>query len=472
VTGEPMEIVLVRDRGTWADRMGELFSGRGHRVRQIRAPLGARAARRLFHALGPRGVVIVSRPRDLGSLARIPAGWRVVAVCRESRRPGSPAHRRIMRWARDADRFLAPTLEEADGWARDGLTNAAAMPDPLPVPDRCARLSDPVVVATGGPEHEYGLDLLLESWAELVPRHPSWRLSLPDCPASTVTYRHAEQLGVAETVEFGGSVVVGGRGLAAGPGRGGGGGGPGRSGPGWGGWRGEPRRGGGAGPGLAVHSGTGRWSGQGAGGESGDRDDTGRSGGSTGSGRFGGPTGGGRFGVGPSGGQGVDPAPPVRIGGAVDAPGAIRVGGGLGRPVSGPRGWAGGPAAGEGDGTPGGPPRHRVGGPADPLLGAAVFALPARTTGYPAALAAAMARGLPAVAYDCSPGVRELITDGVDGLIIPPGNTREFAAALEWLIMNEGIRRELARSARESARRFAPEAVADRWERLFSLLFR
>jgi hypothetical protein len=42
--------------------------------------------------------------------------------------------------------------------------------------------------------------------------------------------------------------------------------------------------------------------------------------------------------------------------------------------------------------------------------------------------------------------------------------------ALDRLIRDEVLRRELGRHARESVRRFDPELVLDRWEHLFSLL--
>jgi hypothetical protein len=84
----------------------------------------------------------------------------------------------------------------------------------------------------------------------------------------------------------------------------------------------------------------------------------------------------------------------------------------------------------------------------------------------------AMAYGLPTVAFDCAPGVRELLTDGHDGLLIWPGDTVGFAAALDRLIGDEELRRELGGHARVSVRRFDPEPVLDRWEHLFSLLDR
>ncbi|XVQ12383.1 glycosyltransferase [Spirillospora sp. CA-255316] len=108
----------------------------------------------------------------------------------------------------------------------------------------------------------------------------------------------------------------------------------------------------------------------------------------------------------------------------------------------------------------------------DALARASIFALPSRQEGFPMALLEAMAAGLPAVAFDCAPGVRDLITDGADGLLARPGDTAGFAAALHRLIMDPELRERLGGAAPRSARRFDADTVLDRWERLFDLLHR
>jgi glycosyltransferase involved in cell wall biosynthesis len=104
------------------------------------------------------------------------------------------------------------------------------------------------------------------------------------------------------------------------------------------------------------------------------------------------------------------------------------------------------------------------------LTCASVFALSSREEGFPMSIIEAMAYGLPTVAFDCAPGVRELLTDGQDGLIVTPGNTVEFAAALDRLMDDARLRDSLGEAARESVRRYAPDAIIDRWERQFALV--
>jgi glycosyltransferase involved in cell wall biosynthesis len=106
------------------------------------------------------------------------------------------------------------------------------------------------------------------------------------------------------------------------------------------------------------------------------------------------------------------------------------------------------------------------------LRQASVFVQSSRGEGFPLAILEAMACGLPCAAFDCAPGVREIIRDGEDGLLARPGNTSELARALVRLMADAGLRDTMGERARENVRRFAPEAVADRWEALFAFLER
>ncbi|MFD3516778.1 glycosyltransferase [Streptomyces sp. NPDC058657] len=106
------------------------------------------------------------------------------------------------------------------------------------------------------------------------------------------------------------------------------------------------------------------------------------------------------------------------------------------------------------------------------LAEGSVFVLPSRQEGFPLAPLEAMAAGLPCVAFDASPAVREFVTDGVDGLLARPGHVEELAAQLGRLMADAELRDRLGDAAREKARQYAPEVVAERWERLFALLGR
>lgn len=106
------------------------------------------------------------------------------------------------------------------------------------------------------------------------------------------------------------------------------------------------------------------------------------------------------------------------------------------------------------------------------LRGASLFALSSIHEGLPMALAEAMACGLPSVAFDCAPGVREIVTDGVDGIVVPPRDVAALAEGLGRLMGDPDLRRRYGAAARENVRKFAPDAVLRQWEDVFALVER
>ncbi|NUS55712.1 MAG: glycosyltransferase family 4 protein [Streptomycetaceae bacterium] len=106
------------------------------------------------------------------------------------------------------------------------------------------------------------------------------------------------------------------------------------------------------------------------------------------------------------------------------------------------------------------------------LRDASVFALASRAEGFPMSLLEAMAMGLPCAAFDCAPGVREIVDDGGNGFLLTPGNTAGLADALERLITDRDLRETLGDQARVDVQQFSADAILDRWESVFQHLYR
>jgi glycosyltransferase involved in cell wall biosynthesis len=86
---------------------------------------------------------------------------------------------------------------------------------------------------------------------------------------------------------------------------------------------------------------------------------------------------------------------------------------------------------------------------AEVLGGAGIFVLPSLSEGMPLALLEAMSCGNAVVASNIG-GVAEIIKDYDNGVLVPPRNAKELASSILMLLRDDGLRRKLARNAREA----------------------
>jgi GalNAc-alpha-(1->4)-GalNAc-alpha-(1->3)-diNAcBac-PP-undecaprenol alpha-1,4-N-acetyl-D-galactosaminyltransferase len=76
-----------------------------------------------------------------------------------------------------------------------------------------------------------------------------------------------------------------------------------------------------------------------------------------------------------------------------------------------------------------------------------VFVLPSLSEGFPNALLEAMAVPLACISSDCVSGPRDIISNGVNGLLVEPGNVTELVHAINRLTEDSELRERLAREA-------------------------
>jgi glycosyltransferase involved in cell wall biosynthesis len=88
-----------------------------------------------------------------------------------------------------------------------------------------------------------------------------------------------------------------------------------------------------------------------------------------------------------------------------------------------------------------------------------VFVLTSRYEGFGNVIVEAMACGVPVVATS-SPGTREIVTDGVDGVLVERHDADAVATALARVLRDAGERRRMSDAARATARRFALPIIA------------
>ncbi|MBO1335627.1 glycosyltransferase family 4 protein [Streptomyces sp. VRA16 Mangrove soil] len=106
----------------------------------------------------------------------------------------------------------------------------------------------------------------------------------------------------------------------------------------------------------------------------------------------------------------------------------------------------------------------------DELAKASVYVLSSRFEGLPMVLIEAMAHALPVVSFDCPTGPADVLTHGVDGLLVPEQDPDALADALARLMADRELRSQMGTAALLTAAAYGPDAVHPRWEALFTEL--
>jgi glycosyltransferase involved in cell wall biosynthesis len=100
------------------------------------------------------------------------------------------------------------------------------------------------------------------------------------------------------------------------------------------------------------------------------------------------------------------------------------------------------------------------------LAGFDVFALSSLWEGLPRVVVEAMAAGVPVVATDAG-GVREVVEDGVSGLVVPVADATALAEGVVRLLDDPRLATRFARSAQSRVQEFDTDAMIERLEKLY-----
>lgn len=109
---------------------------------------------------------------------------------------------------------------------------------------------------------------------------------------------------------------------------------------------------------------------------------------------------------------------------------------------------------------------HFVGTQSNPfpyLAGAKFITLSSRTEAFPMVLIEALALQCPVVATDCPTGPREIVKDGVNGLLVENENTEAFSKAIDQLYYDDELRDTFKNNAIASIQHLSGETIAKEW---------
>jgi len=104
------------------------------------------------------------------------------------------------------------------------------------------------------------------------------------------------------------------------------------------------------------------------------------------------------------------------------------------------------------------------------MRGATVFVLSSLYEGFGNVIVEALALGVPVVSTRCPVGPEEIISDGVTGLLVPPGDEQVLVGALVRILTDNQLRSELSANGPGRAEDFAVDHIVAQYESVFERL--
>lgn len=93
----------------------------------------------------------------------------------------------------------------------------------------------------------------------------------------------------------------------------------------------------------------------------------------------------------------------------------------------------------------------------------ALYVLPSYREGMPLVLLEAKANRLPIVSFDIMTGPREIVRDGIDGVLIPPYDQEKMADAICCLMDNPLLRKQMSLRSQENLSKFDKKTILKHW---------
>lgn len=92
-----------------------------------------------------------------------------------------------------------------------------------------------------------------------------------------------------------------------------------------------------------------------------------------------------------------------------------------------------------------------------------MYVLPSYREGLPLVLLEAKANRLPIVSFDIMTGPREIVRDGIDGILVPPYDLEKMGNAICSLIENEDLRSSMSLKSQENIYKYSKTAILKQW---------
>lgn len=106
----------------------------------------------------------------------------------------------------------------------------------------------------------------------------------------------------------------------------------------------------------------------------------------------------------------------------------------------------------------------------DEYRNSSIIVMTSNYEGFGMVLVEAMSCGVPAIAFDCVCGPKDIINHGENGLLVNNGDIEGLAEAMIKLMKDDGLRTEMGENAKQVVNTYSEEVVMKQWINLFNEL--